>query len=56
MSDDGPLTSYRDHKIIYHVDAGYIVIYKNKVVYNALTLEEAKAWIDDHEILKGKDE
>ena len=46
MSDNTPLAFYRGYKIIYHVDAGYIVIHQNKVVHNALTLDEARAWID----------
>ena len=47
---NSPLTLYRGCQIIFHVDAGYIVIYENKVVHTAPTLEEAKAWIDKEKI------
>jgi len=40
------VTPYRDHEIIFHVDGGYIIIRDKVVLYAALTLEEAKAWID----------
>jgi hypothetical protein len=39
------MIKYRGHQIIFHQDAGYIVIHDNVVVHAAPTLEEAKEWI-----------
>jgi len=52
MSNDPPVENYRRCQIIFHVDAGHLVIYRNEVVHSASTREEAKAWIDEKENLK----
>ena len=44
--NETPLTTYRGYKIILHVDAGYIVIQDNVIIFAAPTREEAIAWID----------